>query len=191
MPLSAPASMCFNVAGPLQIWVNTGTSAAMEQLGWTAEGISIEEIQYHVPLYSDRVGGPNGAPEDYQLFGGQHRISGTLVKWDAAILAKMANRILATGTRKMGMLIGCSSNTIRALFYSGDGTTHSYIRNYNFITIPDPQRYDRIGSNASQFQFTWTGNQSTSDNGITYAWDSRVALTAPSAGADPTSPYGT
>lgn len=185
MSLAAPASLCFVVAGPLQVWVGSDTGGAMEFLGWTEAGVDIDERVFTSELHSDRTGGPEGAPEDYQLFGNLDDISLPMRKWDAAVMARFNTRLKPGVTRTMGMLLGCASAQQRVLLYNATG----FIRNYPFITHLQPVTIGPIGSQASRTGLRLSGNSGTSVAGVSFRWDSRISLTAYDYSVEPTAPY--
>ena len=144
---------CFNVAGPVQIWVSTGAANAMELLGWTRGGIEITEQAFIPDLKSDYSGGPEGPPSDFQYLGEMHTISGEMGQYNPAIFAKLARRVQASVTnRTKGMLIGCSSGYFRALFLATN-----FVRNYTKTFIVDPINYQPIGSPATFPRIGFTG----------------------------------
>ena len=184
--LAAPTALCFVVAGPLQVWVNTGSGdGTMEFLGWTEGGADIDERVFSSELHSDRVGGQEGAPEDYQLFGSLDDINLPMRKWDSAVMARFQTRLKPGITRSMGMLLGCSSAFQRVLLYNATG----FIRNYAFVTNMQPITIGPVGSAAMRMGLRVTGNSGTSPNGVTFRWDSTVTLTPYNYAGEPTAPY--
>jgi len=153
--MTAP-SLCAVVAGPCEVWVDTGVDRALEFLGWSVGGISIEEQAYHTPIYSDQNGGDQGPPSDYQLFGHLHRIAMELSKFQDAVLSRLSPRINpATLTSNVGpgMLVGCSAATFRLLLKAP-----AFIRNYPATVILDPIDIAPVGSQASRARLTFTAN---------------------------------
>ncbi len=156
-----PTEVCAVVATPLEIWVGTGTAHALEFLGRTINGASIEEIPYFGPIASDEYGGDAGPPADYQLFGTQHRISLEMTKFDPTILAKLDSFYNKVGSPTVGVgsLMSCSSLTTRLLMNSANLTT--FVRNYPAVLILDPIEWAPIGSQASRARITFTANATT------------------------------
>lgn len=58
-------------------------------LGYTENGIDIEERQFTLPVYSDENGGQAGMPFDYQVLGEQHVIRLSVSRFDDAVLKTM------------------------------------------------------------------------------------------------------
>lgn len=183
--LAAPAALCHIVAGPLQVWVGSGTAGAMEFLGWTEAGADIDERVFSSELHSDRTGGPEGAPEDYQMYGNLDDISLPMRKWDLAVMSRFNARMRPGVTRTMGMLLGCANASQRVLLYSATG----FIRNYPFVTHLQPVTVGPIGSQASRTGLRLTGNAGTSPAGVSFRWDSTITLTAYNYALEPTAPY--
>lgn len=161
---SPPPTICANVAGPLQIWVGTGTAMALEFLGWTINGAEISEQPFIAPLASDDYGGDQGPPSDYQLMGSQHRIGLELLKYQKTVAAKLENFFnsaalsSASGTAGVGMLLGCTPLTTRVLLLSGDPASPQYVRNYPLALILEPLEYSPIGSQASRLRVNFIVN---------------------------------
>ncbi len=156
-----PTEVCAVVATPLEIWVGTGTAAALEFLGRTVNGVQIEEIPFFSPIASDEYGGDAGPPADYQLMGTQHRISMEMTKFDPTVLAKLDSFYSEVGSPSVGVgvLMACNSLTTRLLMCSQNLTT--FVRNYPAALILDPIDWSPIGAQASRLRLTFTVNAKT------------------------------
>lgn len=155
--MTAPVvtSQCPLVAGPVAIFVDTGAANALEFLGYTIDGVEIEENAFIEGIPSDLSGGTSGPPTDYQWFGRQDRISFELGKFDPAVLAKVSqrNNPAASGTLNVGTLLGCSGQTYRVLLL-GDNFTRNYL---SCIPI-DPHRWAPIGAKFTRVSGSFTAN---------------------------------
>ena len=152
----APPSICPFVAGPLQIWVDTGASNALEFLGWTAEGVTITERRLTAPVEADEFGGSKGVPVDYQLFGQQHVITAELAKFQPDVLAKLTrgyNPNVAPGNIGVGMLLVCSAATFRVLLFG-----RSFVRNYLQTVIEEPIEQSPIGAHYTKARVVFTAD---------------------------------
>ena len=156
--MAAP-SICAFVAGPIEIWVDTGASRAAEFLGWSANGVQIEEIGFHSPVVSDENGGDQGVPVDYQFFGRQHRVTCELSKLQKLVLGKVEQRYnaanIGAGEASVGMLLGCLDVTYRLLLKS---TTGNFIRNYLAAVALDPIERSPVGSQYTRARVSFTCN---------------------------------
>lgn len=149
-------NICAVVAGPCEIWVNTGTTSALEFLGWSLNGVTIQEVAYHAPIHSDENGGTLGPPTDYQLFGHQHRISMELSKFQDAVLARLDPRFNPNATTEnvgVGMLLACTTASFRLLLKAPN-----FLRNYLSTVILDPIELSPIGSQATRARVTFTAS---------------------------------
>lgn len=143
-----PPAICAVVAGPVQVWVDTGASNALEFLGWSLNGVAIEQLAFHGEIHSDESGGQPGPPVDYQLFGHQHRITMELAKFQDSVLAKLDPRYnpnTSGGNVAVGMLLACASATFRVLLKGPN-----FVRNYLSCVIRDPIQLAPVGSQASR-----------------------------------------
>lgn len=160
MVAPSPSSGCAFVAGPISVWVDTGSTNALQQLGWTLNGINIEAIGFISPIHSDENGGEQGPPVDYQLMGQQHRITLELSKpvmTVVAALEKFYNPNTSSANVGTGMLLGCSSGTFRLLLMSPTAGA-TFLRNYISCVILEPIDYSPIGSQATRVRITFTAN---------------------------------
>ncbi len=164
---------CFQQAGPLQIWVNTGASSAPELLGWTRNGIDIDQDARMQELKSDLSGGDAGVPGDYQWLGEMHEISAELAQWSDSVLAKLERRVNPTVlTRYPGMLVGCLGGQFRALFLA-----LNFVRCYTNVHIVRPIRRAPIGTPATfpRIVFTGLGDINNTDS---KPWNSTYTATS-------------
>lgn len=135
--VSAP---CFVSPGPVQVWVDTGATHAMEFLGYTRGGVRITEQIYTDELKSDAGGGERGPAVDFQFLGETHFVDAELAQFDEAIFQKLADRVNVAATRAKGMLLGCAGGYFRlALISTG------FLRNYARAFVVDPIEHGAVG----------------------------------------------
>lgn len=122
------------VAGPAEIKVGTGSTGALESLGYTAQGADVRNQGFFLDVPGDQNGGDQGPPIDVQYLGEIARIRLELTKWDDAIAAKIRTRLLA-GTEgtpgTAGTLMFGDSKTVRVLVNTTTGPMNfprSFIR---------------------------------------------------------------
>jgi len=158
-----PPAICAVVAGPLQVWLDTGTANALQFLGWNSNGASIEEIPYNAPIHSDENGGEQGPPVDYQYFGMQHRLTFELTKFQPAVLALLAARYnpnTSSSSVGVGMLLGCSNANFRCLLWGPN-----FVRNYLAAIPLEPIDWSPVGAQATRIRVSLTCN---AVNGVLY-----------------------
>lgn len=128
---------CANVAGVIDIWVNTGSSGAYEELGRSISGVNISDNPFFIPVHSDTNGGEQGPPVDYQYLGKQGFLSFEMAQYDDSVLSKVRDRIKPGVTFSTGMLIGCSSAMLSVILYSAN-----LKRRYQGAIPIEPQQFN-------------------------------------------------
>jgi hypothetical protein len=107
------------VPGPALVRIDAG--AGLEDLGYSDNGIVIDEEGFFLDVPGDQHGGDDGPPIDVQYLGEIARIRMELTKWDSTVAAKVEAR-LAGGTAGTpgtpGTLMFQDSKTIRLLIAS-------------------------------------------------------------------------
>ena len=165
-------TIAVQVPGPCKIVVGTGTNGALEDLGYTVNGASIDED----PIYEDVHGSKgNGVPADVLYMGETHIIRLELSKWDAEVAGRLAAK-LRGGTRGVvpnlgtfmfaaGLSFRCALSCLASPGYSRNykrclirdrpfgtnlGTKWSKLT-LQFIAYPVPQ----VGSNVAGTGLIW------------------------------------
>lgn len=90
-------AIAIQVPGACLIKLDTGSSHALESLGYSENGVHIEEEIFTEGVPGDLRGGDLGPPIDIQYFGEIHRVRLELSSWDSAVAAKV-NPVLYGGT---------------------------------------------------------------------------------------------
>jgi hypothetical protein len=80
----------YRVSGEAPISVGTGSAGALETLGVSESGVTIEIIEREEPIYTD-VGGAQ-APVDFKRMGHEALISLRLISWHELIRRKLESR---------------------------------------------------------------------------------------------------
>lgn len=101
------------VAGPVLVRTGTGSASALEDLGYSANGVQIIEETRELPVPGDENGGDEGNPIDIQYFHERHIIRMELTKFDSAVAAKIGCKFKGDTAGTMG--------TIGRLFAAGSG----------------------------------------------------------------------
>jgi hypothetical protein len=90
-------------------------------LGYTTEGVQVEEEFFTNPIHSDQYGGTAGPPVDKQFMGKKAKIGLSLVEYSIAVVKKMregqASTNWATGAAgtlvNLGGLLGCGNRAFQ------------------------------------------------------------------------------
>lgn len=117
------------VPGPALVRTGTGTSSALEDLGYSINGVEIDEEPLVIPVPGDQNGGDQGIPIDEQYLGEVHFIRMELTKLDAAVVAKIGAKVLGGTTGEIatiGSLYAAGSLMYRVLL-SGTTVTRNYL----------------------------------------------------------------
>lgn len=141
--------------GACALKVDTGTSHALETLGYSDDGVQIEEHGMFYDIPGDQNGGEGGVPIEKQFLGEQHFIRATLTKYDPAIVAKLTARVYGGTAGTMatpGTLM--SSNCYRLLLYTAQVASVSTSRNY-LIAIPIDVIAHNRGAKASRYSVSF------------------------------------
>lgn len=148
------------VDGLAVIKVDTGTSNALESLGYTLDGSQITEQTFTHPVHSDEHGGDAGPPVDMQYMGEVHLIRLLLTKWDATV----GNKIMPIygGTAGTPGTPGTLmfENAYRLLIH-----TTNRPRNYPRVLFYEPRELNK-GTKHSQWLVVATAYKD--DNGVIY-----------------------
>jgi len=117
-------ALVVNVHGAALVRVGTGAANALEDLGYSVNGVDIEETVLTADVPGDQNGGDEGPPIDIQYFGQIDIVRLELSRYDAAVLAKIDCRLLGgtTGsTSAPGTLIFGASRHYRLLVHPTTG----------------------------------------------------------------------
>lgn len=83
-------AITFNVAGPVLIRTSTGVNSALENLGFSEDGVRVQVQEFTNPVKTDVAG---DAPADVQAMGTVGHISGRISAFDDAIVMKLLARM--------------------------------------------------------------------------------------------------
>lgn len=79
--------------GKATIKVDTGSSNALETLGYTRNGADVSEEGFFIDVPGDENGGDSGDPIDIQYIGEMARVRLELTKFDQTVLGKVMRRM--------------------------------------------------------------------------------------------------
>jgi len=106
-----------HVFGEAAIKVGLGSAGALQTLGFSVDGVDIEEYRPVVPIYDDRAGPET--PTDEQQFPSYGYIAAQLIWWDSTVLSNVFVRA-DNGTTEgvnagAGVLFGAGGKYYRLL----------------------------------------------------------------------------
>lgn len=136
------------VGGACLIRTGTASAAALEDFGYSINGVRIVEIPYYGDVPGDQNGGDEGPPIDVQVFGITHRITAELSYYDATAMADMSLRVL-DGTFVSGDLMLAGTNYFRVLL-----TAANFTRNYLYCIVREPIELN-VGTKFTRPTITW------------------------------------
>jgi len=99
-----------NATGVVAVYVDTGTSNALELLGYNEDSVQIQENPKRHDVHGDQNGGMPGIPIEVQNLGEEHIISLNLSNFDWAIWTKVQSGIYG-GTEGTVATIGAFLST--------------------------------------------------------------------------------
>jgi hypothetical protein len=183
---------CPYVTGPVLVKVNLRDGGGFVNLGYTTEGVQLEETFYTNPIHSDQYGGTAGPEVDRQFMGKSAKISLSLVEYNLAVVKKLregqsasmwASGVPGTITT-VGGLVTCGNAAFQIMLI-GALDTAAIAANAGATVIADYLNFPNcwydgpvrmpIGSKNTVFDFDikatpWTTDTTQSGDGITRLW---------------------
>ena len=145
-------AIAVNVTGPALVRTGTGTANALEDLGFSINGIQLIETVFESDVPGDQNGGEEGPPIDIQYFGQIDRIRMEFSKYDELVVDKIRAR-LRGGTAG---IIGTAGTLIAgtSVFYRLLITPTNTPRNYVAAIPREPIEVNR-GTKYSRLIMEW------------------------------------
>jgi hypothetical protein len=185
-------SYCPYVSGPALVKINLRDSNGWVNLGYTTEGVQVEETLFTNPIHSDQYGGTAGPPVDKQFMGKSARISLSLVEFSIAVAKRLresqASLNWTTGVpgtiTNVGGLVTCGKRAFQVLLV-GAADAAAVAADAQAITLADklnfpncwyagPIRYNVASKNTTldfDIEATpFTTDTTQSGDGKTYLW---------------------
>jgi hypothetical protein len=181
-------SFCPYVPGPVLVKVNLRNGDGLQTLGYTTEGVQVEEISFTNKIHSDRYGGTAGPPIDTQYFGKAARIQLQMVEYDLSVLKEIRDLQDATGFTAhaageivdIGTLMTCASRSWQivlvgerdvAAVAADAGAIVMTTLNFPNTFVEGPLRYP-LGAKNSVFDLDlmalpWTSSTAQTGDGLT------------------------
>ncbi len=148
-------SICVPVAGPVQVWIDSGTTNTLAFLGYSENGVRINERPFTNEIKSDQYGGESGPPIDRQIFGWEHKIEIEMVYFQPTVLAALEQGWNTNSTSALGVgsLMTCAAGGFRCMLIGPN-----FIRNYPnpIAQMIDPVDYGPFGSQNTKARVTLT-----------------------------------
>jgi hypothetical protein len=82
----------YHINGPALVYVGTGSSGALELLGFTKDGVDVRVTEHSKTIQTDLFGGDEGPPQDMQIFGQSAVLNIPLIASDRTVLTKVESR---------------------------------------------------------------------------------------------------
>ena len=185
-------AFCPYVTGPVLVKVNLRDGGGFVNLGYTAEGVQIEEQFYTNPIHSDQYGGTAGPEVDRQFMGKSAKINLSLVEYNLAVVKKLREGQASTNWATanpgtivdIGGLVTCGEAAFQILLVgaldtaaiaaNAGATVLAEYLNFPNCWYDGPVRYP-IGSKNTVFDFDikatpWTTDTTQSGDGVTRLW---------------------
>lgn len=115
--MANPDYMLPRVTGPAKVQVNlrTASTNVLLDLGYTSDGVEPRFISPMRAVTSDRQGGSEGTPVDYQRFGESMKLDLQLVEYNLTALLALKNRHTSTAYVTTGVQTAVTSGQISNL----------------------------------------------------------------------------
>lgn len=184
---------CPYVTGPVLVKVNLRDGSGFVNLGYTTEGVQLEETFYTNPIHSDQYGGTSGPEVDRQFMGKSAKINLSLVEYNLDVVKALREGQASTGwptgvpgqITGIGGLVTCgnvgfqilligSLDTAALAANAGATTLTAEALNFPNCWYDGPVRMP-IGSKNTVFDFDikatpWTTDTTQSGDGKTRLW---------------------
>lgn len=183
---------CPYVSGPVLVRVNLRDGSGFVNLGYTTEGVQVEETPFTNPIHSDQYGGTAGPAVDRQFMGKSAKISLSMVEPNMAVAKKLresqASTNWSTGAAgtltNIGGLITCGKRAFQILLVgaadtaaiAADAGAAVLADNLNFPNCwyAGPIRFNLAAKNTTiEFDveaLPFTTDTTQSGDGKTYLW---------------------
>lgn len=97
-------AVAITVPGACLVKTGTGLSDALEELGYSIDGVEIQQRSFQLGVPSDSNGGTDGPPVAKQYFGQIHIVSLEMSRYDDAVLQKIETIVNDNGTTAAGAI---------------------------------------------------------------------------------------
>jgi len=185
-------SYCPYVSGPVLVKVSLRDGNGFVNLGYTTEGVQVEETYFTNPVHSDQYGGTAGPAVDRQFLGKSAKISLSIVEPNMAVAKKLREGQASTGWAtgaagtivNVGGLVTCGNRSFQILLVgaadtatiAADAGAAVLADNLNFPNCwySGPIRFNLASKNTTiDFDIEalpFTTDTTQSGDGKTYLW---------------------
>lgn len=179
---------CPYVPGPVEVKVNLRNGDGLQTLGYTIEGVQVEESPFLTPVHSDRYGGTAGPPIDRIWLGKSARLSLQMVEYKLSLMKELRDLQDATGYTShaageivdIGTLLTCASRSWQIVLV-GSRDTAAVAADANAIVmttlnfpnafVEGPINYNLSSKNTvfnlDILALPWTSDTAQSGDGLT------------------------
>jgi hypothetical protein len=184
---------CPYVSGPVLVKVHLRDGNGFVNLGYTTEGVQVEETFFTNPVHSDQYGGTAGPAVDRQFMGKSAKLSLSLVEPNMAVAKKLregqASTAFSTGAAgtlvDIGGLVTCKNASFQILLIGAADTAAQVAAEggadvlADFLNFPNcwysgPVRFNLAAKNTTiDFDIEalpFTTDTTQSGDGKTYLW---------------------
>jgi len=154
------------VPGVCEILTGTGSAGALESMGYSINGVDVEEDEFLIDVPGDENGGDEGPPIDIQSLGQVHTLRFDLSKYDADVVAKLLPSVRGgtAGTQPtMGSLLFAGSLGFRVVLKCVNATNNS--RNYLNCVFRDSPKGHNLGTKWKKWSFMCKAYAATAGTG--------------------------
>lgn len=185
-------AFCPYVSGPVLVKVNLRDGNGFVEVGYTTEGVQVEEHFHTSPIHADVYGGTAGPEVDRQFMGKSARLSLSLPVYNLAVVKKMREGQASTnwaagnpGTLvNIGGLVTCGNVAfqillvgaadVAAIVASGSATVVAEKLNFPNCWYDGPVRFP-LGAKNTVWDFDikvtpFTTNTTAGGDGVTRLW---------------------
>ena len=148
-----------NIAGPAVVKLNSGSAGALQEWGYTEEGVMVREEMLTLNIPGDQNAGSEGNPIDIQDLGRVGHVHLEMSKFDPVVAQQVIAKANTNGTSPVGqgvspspgVLLFSNSLYFRLLILP---TNSAFIRNF-LIAVPIEAYEMNISAKYTRFVSDW------------------------------------
>ncbi|MDE2104187.1 MAG: hypothetical protein KGL39_43525 [Patescibacteria group bacterium] len=170
--------------GPTKVQVGTGAGNALQDLGYTRNGVNGVSNGFFLPIPCDDNGGDEGPPADIQYLGETWQLEMEFTKFDVVVMDTVTPRLLggqaglpgtATGgitytAGGLGALMFSGGYTIRTLLTPQTSAGNARPKNFPQVVFQEPMQINK----GTRFS-TWITRGTAYRNGAGVLWNTQTS----------------